>query len=447
MVASLLLLLAPASFIFSVAPKTIAQSLSQSDLDAIYDWPNWVPTTAATPPECTTTSTNPVGGGPLYGLTFPEISNTQDLINNINSFATGTPFAGMGQEFVQYGQQYNVNPALVVGIAWKETNLGTAKGVKGDTNDAFGLTGPFSFNGVQYPVNSYDFVIFSSFEAGIQPINYYISSAYLTPGTPRYSTTVLEMMVNGYTPTGVNAQGTGGAQIAADATLDVMSKLFDGIALDPSAKPTPDTTVTDPCTGQTTPVTSAGAYGWDMSGPNAMITYNMEVEPWLSDPYPGVAGDTIGSAGCGPTSIAMVVATLTGNSTITPAIIADRYGPEYHDSDGTEWGIFPVIAQDYGLHDIGLGTDLSAAAQILEQGGLVIISVGPGVFTSGRCPVCGHFMVIRAVTPDGGNFYLNNPDSYPPYPGTGNDDVIAYSASFLQNADQGHMTQLWGFTK
>jgi hypothetical protein len=56
-------------------------------------------------------------------------------------------------------------------------------------------------------------------------------------------------------------------------------------------------------------------------------------------------------------------------------------------------------------------------------------------------------MVIRAVTPDGGNFYLNNPDSYPPYPGTGNDDVIAYSASFLQNADQGHMTQLWGFTK
>jgi hypothetical protein len=56
MVASLLLLLAPASFIFSVAPKTIAQSLSQSDLDAIYDWPNWVPTTAATPPECTTTT-------------------------------------------------------------------------------------------------------------------------------------------------------------------------------------------------------------------------------------------------------------------------------------------------------------------------------------------------------------------------------------------------------
>jgi len=49
------------------------------------------------------------------------------IAQTINTYlqSKGSPLAGHGAEFVQYGQQYGVDPRLLVGISGAETSLGT----------------------------------------------------------------------------------------------------------------------------------------------------------------------------------------------------------------------------------------------------------------------------------------------------------------------------------
>ncbi|HUC88244.1 MAG TPA: C39 family peptidase [Candidatus Binatia bacterium] len=390
------------------------------------------------------------GSGPLMGPGFPAVTNTEDLVNSINTYIANTepssPFINLGAEFVAAGEKYDVNPAMVVAIGQKEENLGTDNQPAVNINDdSFGVTG-ITIGSYTYPVED-GFVVFPSFEASIDPVTEYIYEQYLAPNSPDYSTTVQQVMYNGYTP-------GSDRDAAVAATLDVMQQILQGISAQPGVEPAPNSPVVNSCTGQTTPVTSAGAYGWDLSGSNAMITYNMEDPQWRDLPYPSIPplpAGVIGVDGCGPTSIAMVVATLTGNNSVTPATIASQYGSLYHGSDGTDWSIFQPVATDYHLTMVDLGTNLNtpgspSAEQILDEGGLVIISVNPGFFTTE-----GHFMVIRAVTPNGGSFYLNDPNSGPlggddwPAGSTNGDNNYAFPASFLQTT--GAMAQLWGFTK
>jgi hypothetical protein len=363
------------------------------------------------------------GSGPLLGPAFPQVANTADLANRITAYMKGAlpnnpmlPYVG---QLVSVAQQYNVNPTLAVAQAEKETSFGTAGVGRPPQDDIFAIRG----NGDKG---------FGSNSSISDAINGYYkllaSGTYL--GSPSDDTTVAQV-INTYAPPSENDTA---AYIAF--VTQVMSKILSGIATTPGTDPTPSTTVLNPCTGLATGVTTAGAYGWDITGPNPMVTYNMEDARWASLPY-GSHG-TIGVDGCGPTSVAMVAATLTGNTSITPATIASTYG-SYHTSDGTSWALFTKFAQDDGLNVTDLGTNLAAAAQIIQQGGLVIISVNPGYFTSE-----GHIMVLRAITPDGGSFYLNDPAAPGPA-GHGNDDAQAFTAAFLQG--QGNMAQLWGYTK
>jgi len=132
-----------------------------------------------------------------------------------------------------------------------------------------------------------------------------------------------------------------------------------------------------------------------------------------------------------------VVSTLTDKKE-TPASLAKKYGDKYHGSQGTDWSLWPVAARDYGLNMQDLGTDLDKAAKTVKAGGLVIISVDPGEFTSG-----GHLMVIRAVTDDG-KFLLADPNN-DGNRDIGNTNTTPYSADFLRT--KGALKYLWGFTK
>jgi hypothetical protein len=57
-------------------------------------------------------------------LSFPINVDTDRLANCLDGYIQGSPLEGLGQVFVQAGQQSNVNPALIVAIAKQESSLG-----------------------------------------------------------------------------------------------------------------------------------------------------------------------------------------------------------------------------------------------------------------------------------------------------------------------------------
>jgi hypothetical protein len=119
--------------------------------------------------------------------------------------------------------------------------------------------------------------------------------------------------------------------------------------------------------------------------------------------------ETIQSAGCGPTSAAMVVSSLTGK-TVTPDKMA-AYSVQNGfriDGVGTDWGLFPAVAKTYGLacHTSYL---MGSALECVKKGGLVVCSTngGPkGLFSTG-----GHLFVLVGVSGNTLEFY--DPDLYP----------------------------------
>jgi hypothetical protein len=177
----------------------------------------------------------------------------------------------------------------------------------------------------------------------------------------------------------------------------------------------------------------AGSGGWDLSGQNSMVYYNQCDPKWGNTPY-GKGKSSICEGGCGITSLAMIVSTLKNNK--TPKQLSDRYGDRYH-TFGTDWSLWPVAAKDYNLKMTDLGKDLNKVKGILESGGLVLLSVDPGAFTS-----AGHFMVIRKIDDD--KFYLADPNKGN-RAGGGDTNENGYTAEFLIN--QGALKHLWGWQK
>lgn len=227
---------------------------------------------------------------------------------------------------------------------------------------------------------------------------------------------------------------------------DSGDKLIYSWAPDQNATPGPvtvagDTPVGTPASdascGSTTGTGSgAGPLGWDLTGPNAMVSYDQGDPKWADHPY-GTGKSSIAEGGCGITSLAMIIATLTNNKAITPLTLADKYGDTYHVDGGTSWGLWPVAAGDYNLKEKDLGLDFNAAADIVKNGGLVIASAtAPSHFTGG-----GHLLVIRAVTASG-EFLLDDPNGQGH---SGDSETRSFSADFLRG--EGGIGALFGFTK
>jgi hypothetical protein len=144
----------------------------------------------------------------------------------------------------------------------------------------------------------------------------------------------------------------------------------------------------------------------------SVVYYSQKDPRWAQHPYPysgdpdNVEARTMATSGCGPTSMAMIIATLTGNQSATPDKIADEnLAGGYRNADGTTWAAFTNVLPRYGLRVEQINnTDTDRLATALRGGGLAIGSFGPGVFTTG-----GHILVIRAVTEEG-NFLVADPN-------------------------------------
>jgi len=111
-------------------------------------------------------------------------------------------------------------------------------------------------------------------------------------------------------------------------------------------------------------------------------------------------------SGCGPTSLAMVIAGLTGNNTVTPYDVA-RYAEEngyYVSGEGSRWSLMSEGCQAFGICGEELSLSEGAIIASLSAGHPVICSMRPGDFTN-----TGHFIVITGVS--NGMFQINDPNS------------------------------------
>ena len=126
-----------------------------------------------------------------------------------------------------------------------------------------------------------------------------------------------------------------------------------------------------------------------------VVYYNQTDARWGNKLY-GKTG-TIGAEGCGPTALAIVVATLTDHK-VTPYDVAKWSAENGHrcEGNGSYHSLIPAGGAHYGLTVTGIGNSSSKLVEALQEGKLVIALMAKGHFTS-----TGHFIVLRGITEDG----------------------------------------------
>ena len=139
-------------------------------------------------------------------------------------------------------------------------------------------------------------------------------------------------------------------------------------------------------------------------GATEVVCYNQ-----LDERYAGVAygTDVIGGYGCGPTAMAIVVSSLSGE-TVDPVEMAEwSYNNGYWcKNSGSYHALIPAAAKNWKLSVSGCSA--SEPQQLLDalaEGKLVVAIMGKGHFTSS-----GHFIVLRGVKD--GQILVADPASY-----------------------------------
>lgn len=114
---------------------------------------------------------------------------------------------------------------------------------------------------------------------------------------------------------------------------------------------------------------------------------------------------TIKSSGCGPTSMADIVATWW-DSSATPKTLAELSVKNGYrtENSGTAWGFFEFCAKKYGASKYIKTSAYATAEAAIKNGAYVVCSMKPGLWTNG-----GHFICWWWV--DDTYVYVNDPAS------------------------------------
>lgn len=185
------------------------------------------------------------------------------------------------------------------------------------------------------------------------------------------------------------------------------------------------------------------------------VVYYSQLDPhWAKQPY---LGGTIYTSGCGPTSMAMIVSTLTGQR-ILPSEMA-TYFTDQGWADSSQGTLWQGIIQAPKKWNLPIGDELrgdpnsyltdaemqSKVIPALKSGKLLIVSGdGKGSGSAIFSPV-GHFIVIRGIAPDG-NFLINDPNNFV----DSNGNPVAGSTSLKEwpaSEFESTVTGVWAFTK
>ena len=143
-----------------------------------------------------------------------------------------------------------------------------------------------------------------------------------------------------------------------------------------------------------------------LTGGNAdILFFNQSAPVWKDKLY---GSDPIGTHGCGPTAMAMVISSLT-DYRVDPTMVASWsvQNGYYSRGGGSYHGLIPAAARAYGL-TVTSATDRTVAGltKQLTAGKILVILVRQGHFTTS-----GHFMIVRGISPDG-KFMLADPQSF-----------------------------------
>ena len=135
-----------------------------------------------------------------------------------------------------------------------------------------------------------------------------------------------------------------------------------------------------------------------------VMYYNQLDERWADIMYGN--SSTIGQAGCGPTSMAIVISTLPGKPH-DPVELARWSAANGHrcEGNGSYHSLIPAAAAAYGLN-CDRNLDAQGIVDALSSGKLVVVIMSKGHFTRG-----GHFIVLRGVTGEG-KILVADPASY-----------------------------------
>lgn len=120
--------------------------------------------------------------------------------------------------------------------------------------------------------------------------------------------------------------------------------------------------------------------------------------------YGNYGNSVIAISGCGPTSVAMVIAGLTGRNDITPYDIAKYAYENGYYENGTSWDFFTKGVIKYGIIGKEIALSESVMVKELKKGHPIICSMRPGDFTT-----TGHLILITDYKND--KFKINDPNS------------------------------------
>ena len=163
---------------------------------------------------------------------------------------------------------------------------------------------------------------------------------------------------------------------------------------------------------------------------NNFSYFSQKDDRYVNKPYnynSGASG-TVGKRGCGPSSAAMVVKQLAGDTSVNPATMASlatQWGCSTN--AGTTWDYFGKVGKKYGLNVQQVGITRSNLSRITPKTPMIISGTGPGTIFGG-----GHFVV--GVKGDNDNIVINDPVS------------SARSKTYSLNYLQPYMRQGWIFS-
>jgi hypothetical protein len=151
----------------------------------------------------------------------------------------------------------------------------------------------------------------------------------------------------------------------------------------------------------------------------------MEKDPVTGEMVPVMETRTLRSGGCGPTSLAIAIATLRPESGLTPTEVAEfaiekRYSGRVG-SSGARMSMVDPLTEKYGLASETIKADdaqkIDKLKAGLHDGGVAVVHVGPGIFNypdkdPNKKPSGGHWIAVigYAVDKDGNEwFFVANP--------------------------------------
>ena len=152
-----------------------------------------------------------------------------------------------------------------------------------------------------------------------------------------------------------------------------------------------------------TTITSLGNVRFT-DGATEVVYFNQLDERWANEPY---GTDNIGGYGCGPTSMSIVVSSLT--SDIVDPVEMSEWAYEnggWCSKSGSYHALIPNAAKAWGLPVEGCtASEPQRILDALSSGKLVVAIMSKGHFTSS-----GHFIVLRGVQE--GKILVADPASY-----------------------------------